>query len=89
MRPTRNGEASIQMLTHRHGQAGATAAARLRRNLQHLAVEGDGVVAADDPRLFVTEDALEIHVAQRHEGTRRLTGGGGQTSRYGAAQRCR
>ena len=56
------------------GQAGARAAAPLLRDLQHDAIEHHGVVAGDDPRLFVTEDGLELggrHPGEAHGGIRR------------------
>ena len=54
------GVPAIEMAADEDRQAGAGAAAALLRDLQDDAIEGDRVVAGDDPRLFVTEDGLEL-----------------------------
>jgi hypothetical protein len=51
---------AIEMAADEHRQAGARAAAPLLGDLPDDAIEGDGVVARDDPRLVVTEDRLEL-----------------------------
>ena len=48
------------MATDGDAEAGAGAAAGLRRELETPPVEGDGIVAAHDPLLLVTENLLEI-----------------------------
>src|SRR5262245_47265712 len=48
------------MAADQHGQTGARAVAPLLGDLQDDAIQGDRVVARDDPRLFVTEDGLGI-----------------------------
>lgn len=55
-------------------EPGTRAPARLRRNLQPLTAQGDGVVRRDDALLFVTENRVEIGRAERHEGARGLAG---------------
>src|SRR5438445_12477758 len=46
-----DGVAAIEVTTNDDAQAGAAAAARLLGELQDDAIEGDGVVASDDPVL--------------------------------------
>jgi hypothetical protein len=63
------------MLAHGHSRAGARSTTRLRPNLQDAAVQADGVVARYHARFFVTQDPVEIRLAQGHEGTRRIARG--------------
>jgi hypothetical protein len=60
------------VLADGHDQADTAAPPGLRRDLQNLASQTDGVIAGDDARLFVTEDGVEIGRAQRDEGTGRV-----------------
>src|SRR5262245_852890 len=59
---------AAQMTAHDHAEPGTRAPARLLGELQGHAVSGDDVVAADHALLFDTEDLLEIHGPERHEG---------------------
>jgi hypothetical protein len=51
-------------------QPDAGAPAALFGELQHEAIEADGVVARDGPHFFVTENLVQIDGAERHEGGR-------------------
>ena len=71
-RPPPDGVAPIEMPADEHAQPGAAAAAALLVDLEDDLIEGDGVIAAHDPLLFVTEDLLQIVRADGDEGTGRI-----------------
>ena len=59
---------AIEMPAHDHAQAGAGRPARLFGELQTRAREGDGVVLTDGTVFFLTEDLVEVDVAEGDEG---------------------
>jgi hypothetical protein len=66
--PDRMGAVEIAPQGDLQPDAGAPAA--LFGELQHEAIEADGVVARDGPHFFVTENLVQIDGAERHEGGR-------------------
>jgi hypothetical protein len=74
LRPTDHGEAAVQVLAHGDAEPGARPTARLRRDLEDLAPETDGVVARHHAFLFVTQNRIEIDGPERHEGAGGVTG---------------
>src|SRR5215470_6415491 len=66
---------AVEMLTNKHAQPRAGAAARLLGDLEQHAVTADHIVVTDDPFRFHTEDLLEIYAAESHEGGGRVRRG--------------
>ena len=66
---------AVEMLTNKHAQPRAGAAARLLGDLEQHAVTANNIVVTDDPFGFHTEDLVEIHAAQGHEGGGRIRRG--------------
>src|SRR2546425_12099266 len=64
----------IEVATHEHPEAGTGAAAALFVELEHDALEGDGVVAGDDAFLFMAEDLREVVAQDGHERAVRIGG---------------
>jgi len=60
---------ALEMSADQDAQSRTRSSARLRRNLEGVALEEDRVVPADHPLFLVTQDLLEIDAAQRHERT--------------------
>ena len=60
----------IEVLANDNPESDATAAPRLRRDLQHPAPEGDRVIARDHPLLLETQNVLEIGRAEGDERAR-------------------
>ena len=56
-----------EMPAHDNAEGRAAPPAALLVDLQDHAVEAHGVVAGDDPLLFVTEDLIEIDAADGHK----------------------
>jgi signal transduction histidine kinase len=61
---------AIEVAPDEHGQARTAAAAPLLVDLEDHAIQDDGVVPRDRAGLFMTEDLLEVHAAEGHEGGR-------------------
>src|SRR5688572_18913742 len=66
--------AAIEMAADQDGESRAAPAAALFADLQDDAVEGDGVVAADDAGLLVAKDGLELGEGDRDKGGGRVGG---------------
>src|SRR5205809_7325700 len=64
----------IEVATHEHPEAGTGAAAALLVELEHDALEGDGVVPGDDAFLFMAEDLREVVARDGNERAVRIGG---------------
>ena len=72
--PAPDREAAIEMPADGDPSPGPGWPARLLRQLQADGVEAHGVVGGDDPLIFLAQDLVEIDIAERHEGGRRIGG---------------
>jgi hypothetical protein len=84
VRPAPDGVRRVEMPAHDHAEAGAGRPARLLGELESQAREGHDVVEADDALSFLTQDLVEVHVAQWDE---RRGGVGGRPREGGVVVR--
>ena len=68
------GDPPVEMLANQHAKARTRATARLPIDLQHPARDDDGVIGGNDPLVLLTEDRVEIHGPEGHEGGRWVAG---------------
>ncbi len=81
LRAAPDGVGAREVAADGDSQPGAGPAAGLLGQLQRHAVKDDDVILPDDPRLFVTEDLVEIDVAHGDEGTGGIRGRPGELNR--------
>src|SRR4029453_6827735 len=67
--------ATVEMAADEYAQAGAATPAPLLVDLQHHAIEHDGVIAGDGARFLVAEDLVQVMPAHRHEGAAGISRG--------------
>src|ERR1044071_9918603 len=60
--------ATVEVAADEDAQAGAAPPAPLLVDLQHHAIEHDGVIAGHAARFLVAEDLVQVMSAHRHEG---------------------
>jgi hypothetical protein len=67
--------ATVEVAADEYAQAGAATPAPLLVDLQHHAIEHDGVIAGDAARFLVAEDLVQVMPAHRHEGAAGISRG--------------
>ena len=78
-----DGVVAVEMAAEEDAEAGTAPAPAVLGELEHDAVEADGIVEGHDPLLLVTEDLFEVAAPQGDKGRGGIGGGAAELLKAG------